>query len=175
MDDRALISRVQAGERDAFRELLERHTPPLLATLRSAVGRDQAREILQETWLRAWEGLGNLRDPARLRSWLLSIALNQVRSGFRRPSDPTHVEPDTIARGEEEGADRLGRLEDLARLRMALAELPPRQREVVDLRVNHELSHGEIADLLGISEEASRANHYQGLRRLRARLGEDQR
>jgi RNA polymerase sigma factor (sigma-70 family) len=175
LDDRALISRVLAGEREAFRELLERHSPPLLATLRAAVGREQAREILQETWLRAWEGLGRLRDPARLRSWLLSIALNQMRSTFRRPAEPVRVEPDSLARSEEEGAERLGRLEDLARLRLALDELPPRQREVVDLRANHELAHAEIAALLGISEEASRANYYQGLRRLRARLGGDPR
>jgi DNA-directed RNA polymerase specialized sigma24 family protein len=49
--------------------------------------------------------------------------------------------------------------------------LPARQREVVDLRVNHELSHAEIAALLGITEEASRASYYQALRRLREGLG----
>ena len=49
-----------------------------------------------------------------------------------------------------------------------MRELPARQREVMDLRVNHGLSHAEIAALLEISEESSRANYYQALRRLRA-------
>jgi RNA polymerase sigma-70 factor (ECF subfamily) len=170
LDDRALVTRVLAGEHEAFRELLERHTPALLATLRSAVGRDDAREVLQETWLRAWSGLGDLRDPERLRSWLLSVALNLARSRSRRP-ETAPLDAERLVDERNDGAVRPERVEELARLRLALAGLPARQREVVDLRVNHELSHAEIAGLLGIREEASRASYSHGLRRLRQVLG----
>ena len=61
----------------------------------------------------------------------------------------------------------------LAAVRGEIEQLPPRQREVFDLRMNHGLSHAEIARLLGITEESSRANHYQALRRLRARFPEE--
>ena len=60
--------------------------------------------------------------------------------------------------------------EDSAQLRALLADLPPRQREVVLLRHYQNLSYAEVADVLGIREEAARANHYQGLRKLRQRL-----
>lgn len=168
MDDSALIARVLAGEREPFHVLLQRHSPPLLATLQSALAnREDAHEVLQETWLRAWQHLARLREPARLRAWLLSIALNLVRARHRRWPElgfTPEEAGDPVA--EDEGEGQL-EVEELALLRRHVAALPARQREVVDLRVNHELSHAEIAQLLGITEEASRANHYQALKRLR--------
>ncbi len=174
------IARVLAGEREAFHVLLERHSAPLLATLRGALSnREDAREVLQETWLRAYANLGRLREPARLRAWLLSIALNLARARHRRglersladglepaagaaPAQAEALEQD-LERAEE-------RAQELARVRARMAALPARQREVVDLRVNHELNHAEIAQLLGISAQASRANYYQGLQRLKQAL-----
>jgi len=172
LDESDLIARVLAGEREAFHVLLQRHSAPLLATLRAALGnREDAREVLQETWLRAWTNLARLREPERLRAWLLSIALNLARARHRRASERGLEPGDALepALDEEHGA-RLERGEELDALRARMAELSARQREVVDLRVNHELSHAEIASLLGISEEASRANYYQGLRHLKEAL-----
>jgi RNA polymerase sigma-70 factor (ECF subfamily) len=77
------------------------------------------------------------------------------------------LEEELASPREQTGGAEVERDEEYARLRFHLAALPARQREVLDLRVNHELSHAEIAALLGISEEASRANAYQGLKRLR--------
>jgi RNA polymerase sigma-70 factor (ECF subfamily) len=172
VDESEVIARVLAGEREAFHVLLQRHSAALLASLRAALAnREDAREVLQETWLRAYRNLAHLREPARLRAWLLSIALNLARARHRRADArvPEALGEPEPAVEDEHPAD-LERGEELARLRARMAELPARQREVVDLRVNHELSHAEIADLLGISEEASRASYYQGLRHLRQAL-----
>ncbi|MEW6072517.1 MAG: sigma-70 family RNA polymerase sigma factor [Planctomycetota bacterium] len=174
--DRDLIARVLAGERESFHELVRRHESPLWATLRATLGDgEDSREVFQETWLRAFARLASLRDPARLRSWLLSIGLNLARQLRRRPA-PLPAEgagiADVAAAEEEPGTD-LERREEVARVRAAIALLPPRQREVLDLRVNHELSHAEIAALLSISEESSRANYYQALRRLRSLAGDE--
>jgi RNA polymerase sigma-70 factor (ECF subfamily) len=170
VDESELIARVLAGEREAFHVLLERHSRPLLATLRSLLSnRDDAREVLQETWLRAYQHLAHVREPARLRAWLLSIALNLARARHRRAERAAEAD-DRLAREEREGAGSLEEREELVRLRERMAELPDRQREVVDLRVNHELSHAEIGALLGITEEASRANYYQALKRLKQAL-----
>ncbi|MEQ1894213.1 MAG: sigma-70 family RNA polymerase sigma factor [Planctomycetota bacterium] len=171
MDESAVIARAMAGDHQAFHELLERHSGPLLATLRARLAnREDAREILQETWLKAWEHLARLREPGQLHAWLVSIALNQVRARARRARESA-ADPLVLERAvEDPGSEQLGELEELARLRAHMAELPARQREVVDLRVNHELSHLDIARLLGISEEASRANYYQALRRLKGAL-----
>jgi len=176
VDEPALIARVLAGEREAFHDLVRRHSASLLATLSSALAhREDAHEVLQETWLRAYQNLAELRDPGRLRPWLLSIALNLVRSRRRRPVETGLVSGPREPVVSFEAATRLEREEELASTRMALASLPARQREVVDLRVNHELAHAEIAAVLGISEEASRANYFQGLKRLRELLGQSDR
>lgn len=167
MDESETIERVLGGERDAFDGLLARHSAPLLATLRARLrDREDARDVLQETWLRAYERLGELRDRTRLRSWLLTIALNLVRARRKRaPELALDGDEPCAPAGEGEHEH-----EELAELRARIAELPARQREVVDLRVNQELSHAEIAALLGITEEASRASHYQALKRLQAAL-----
>jgi len=177
--DRDIIARVLAGDRESFHDLVRRHESPLWATLRGSLRNlEDAREVFQETWLRAFERLASLRDPARLRSWLLSIGLNLVRQRLRRPFPASAEQPardggssfGELAADSDAPGDALERDEELERLRAAVGELPPRQREVVDLRVNHELSHAEIAELLGISEESSRANYYQALRRLKGRF-----
>jgi RNA polymerase sigma factor CnrH len=171
-DDQELIRAVLAGDRERFHDLVHRHAGPLWVTLRRSLrDPEDARDVLQETWLRALQHLGRLRDPARLRAWLLSIALNLVRERSRRPP---HEGLEALEGGgpaaEADPADCEAR--DTARaLRDEIARLPPRQQEVFDLRMNHELSHAEIAALLGITEESSRANHYQALRRLRERFG----
>jgi RNA polymerase sigma-70 factor (ECF subfamily) len=147
------------------------------------VGREDARELLQEAWCSAWQRLPTLREPERLRSWLYSIALNRARDAARRralhprlQSLPTSErgagaapDPATLAAWSRAEA-RVESLESRERIRGALDELPARQREVVELRLLGELEPVEIAEVLGISAENARANLYQGLRKLRAAL-----
>ena len=172
LDDAELITRFLAGERECFALLVRRHAPPLWATLRRSVrDAEEARDVYQETWLRAFERIGTLRDAGRLRSWLLSIGLNLVRQGRRRrieeePERPVVLE--AAGSGEGDAAEAAEAQDELALLRRRIAGLPPRQREVLDLRMNHGSTHAEVALLLGITEESSRANYYQALRKLRA-------
>jgi RNA polymerase sigma-70 factor (ECF subfamily) len=171
-DDHELIRAVLAGDRARFHDLVQRHAAPLWSTIRRSVrDREEARDVLQETWVRALERLPELRDPSRLRAWLLSIALNLVRERARRPRAAPLEAPDALAAPAPDGEAGEGR-DALAVLRREIERLPARQREVFDLRMNHELSHAEIARLLGITEESSRASCYQALRRLRARFAD---
>jgi RNA polymerase sigma factor (sigma-70 family) len=171
--DQDIIAGVLAGDRERFGDLVQRHGGPLWGSLRQSMSNlEDAREVFQETWVRALERLDTLQDPRRLRSWLLSIAFNLVRHGQRRrglilgaaegqleaAADEEQAEPGAaILRHEEEG-----------QLKVHIERLPNRQREVLDLRLNQELSHAQIGELLGITAEASRANYYQALRKLRA-------
>ena len=83
-------------------------------------------------------------------------------------------DPDQEPAPDGSGADSAAAAKDeLAALGRWIDALPPRQREVLDLRTHHELSHGEIASLLGITPESSRANYYQALRHLRARAANE--
>ena len=174
--DAELVERVLAGERALFHELVDRHATALHGALRTLVpAGEELAELFQETWVRALARLGELRDPARLRSWLVSIGLNLAREGGRRrrgrslellreeggadPPDP----------GPEVGS-ALEQSELLERVRAELARLPERQRQVVGLRLAGELSHAQIAQRLGIAEDAARASYSLGMRRLRERL-----
>jgi len=170
--DPDLIERVLAGERECFAVLVRRHASPLWATLRGSLGNlEDAREVFQETWLRAFQGLEGLRERGRLRSWLLAIGLNLARERHRRPRPAGDLDENELPPAAAAGVpDALAGDEERRDLRRELAALPPRQREVMDLRLNHELTHAEVASHLGISEESSRANYYQALRRLRSRL-----
>ncbi len=174
--DRDLLSRVRAGDRQGLHDLVRRHSEPIWGTLRRQFhDLEDVRDVFQETWLRAFECLDGVREPERFRAWLLSIAFNLVRRHRRKNGSRREVPGDDagLADPREEVGESLSRQETVSRIRELLEALPPRQREVVDLRLNHELSHAEIADLLGIAEESSRANYYQALRRLRSAFREE--
>jgi RNA polymerase sigma-70 factor (ECF subfamily) len=176
--DREDVARVLAGDRDSFHGIVRRHAAPLWSTVRASVrSLEDAHEVFQETWVRALQRLDSLRDPGRLRAWLLSIALNLVRQEHRRQGVVAEAPGEVLDRFEDaagvDPARAAAENELVDDLRARIAELPDRQREVLDLRLNHELSHGEIADLLGITPESSRANTYQALRKLRAALASE--
>jgi RNA polymerase sigma-70 factor (ECF subfamily) len=173
--DGELIDAVLAGERAPFAVLVERHGPVLLGWIaRRARDPAEAADVYQEAWLRAFRGLQRLERPERLRAWLLGIAFHaldkQRRALARRPAEPLGArEPPA----EADPAPLEGR-EFAAAVRAALARLPPRQREVFELRALVGLDHAAIGARLGIREDNSRANYHQALRKLRAEL-EDQR
>lgn len=171
--DSILIEQTLAGRREAFEILLRRHGPVLWAAIATRVADpEEARDIYQDTVVKAYEQIGRLREPERLRSWWLSIALNSLRSLGRRQRPDLHERvPDRADEDAEAPGERLEAREDLERLRTELAALPPRQREVCRLRLVDGLSHTAIAELLGITADASRANAYQALKRLRERMG----
>ena len=171
-DDGELIEQVLSGVSVAFERLLERHERVLWASIRRRVPDEHlARELFQEAAVRAFERLGQLRSPDQLRSWWLSIAMNLVRDRGRgtRPA-PLEEVAEPIDEQQPDPAGELEAEEERARTERAIADLPERQREVCRLRWGEGLAHSEIAELLGITAEASRANAYQALRRLRASL-----
>ena len=184
--DHLVIAAVLAGDRERFGELVEHHQEAVWGVIaRFLPNQDDAREVFQETWLRALERLQSLRDPERLRSWLFSIALNQCRSRHRaRSLAPRQLrlvgESETERGLLEPAATTLGPVELLTRrdeserFAAAIAHLPARQREVLELRLSGGLSHAEIATVLGIREDSARANLYQAMRRLKAQLQPDE-
>lgn len=180
--DAELVERSLAGEREAFAALVERHSPAVWGALRRLVGDfEEAREALQDTWVRAFERLGSLEEPARVRSWLLSVALNRGRESLRRPR-PERLGDQQVLGEDPSGppsawADRADapseRREARSDLDRAVAELPPRQRAVVLLRVGFDRDYASIARELGTTPESARASFYQAMKKLRDRLGED--
>jgi RNA polymerase sigma-70 factor (ECF subfamily) len=163
----------QAGDAEAFERLVDRYQRPVLSLCQRLVGASDAKDLFQDVFLQAFRALAQLRAPGAFRTWLFRITVRKAqRRIVARRGGGDLEDPDTVA--APAATDCVETDEELVRLRARLAELPPRQREVVLLRHYQGLSFAEIAETLGIREDAARANHYQGLQRLRRALGDEQ-
>jgi RNA polymerase sigma factor (sigma-70 family) len=148
-----------------FQRLLEEHRVDVYRFLVAAVGPQEAEDCFQETFLSALRAYANLRDDSNLRGWLFTIATRKAmdhwRASARRPL-PVETVP-------ERPALQTGHTEP--ELWQAVGELPPMQRAAVIHRYVMDRPYAEVAQALGCSEEAARANAYEGRRKLRAMQG----
>ena len=152
-----------------FEEFLEANRTAVYRFLLATAGPD-ADDCFQETFLSALRAYPRLRDGSNLRAWALAIATRKVvdsaRARAKRPRPVADV-------GERASATDPAPVDGKDPVWRALRSLPPRQRAAVAHRFVLDLSYAEIATALGSSEEAARANVYQGLKKLRERLGND--
>jgi RNA polymerase sigma factor (sigma-70 family) len=152
-----------------FQTLLDRYANDVLATLRGAVGRGDADDVFQETFLAALRAYPSLRDDRNLRGWLLTIAhrkaIDHHRARGRRPLPVAEVADVAAARAAvlEVPVPDDGVWE-------RVAALPPKQRAAVTLRFASDLPHAEIAAALGCSPAAARRSLHEGLTKLRKEL-----
>jgi RNA polymerase sigma factor (sigma-70 family) len=147
-----------------FAVFLEQQREPVYRFLVASVGAQSADDCFQETFLSALRAYPRLRADSNLRAWVLAIAsrkaIDHHRGERRRPLPVADVpERPAPAHASEPG------------VRRAVDALPDRQRIAVVLRYALDLSYAEVARVLGCSEEAARANAYEGRKKLRARLG----
>ena len=158
-----IIQRAKAGEVEAFRRIHEEYGRRILNFIyRMVDSREDAEDLAQNVFLRAFHELARLQDTERFESWLFRIARNEVYQTFRRKrSEPSRQEPpagDSKDRLEFEPADRRPTPQDRilheelgARIARVLNALPPKLREVFVLAVIHEKSYAEISDIVGRS------------------------
>jgi RNA polymerase sigma factor (sigma-70 family) len=145
-----------------FQRLLEEHRVDVYRFLVAAVGPQEADDCFQETFLSALRAYPSLRDGSNLRGWLFTIATRKAvdhwRSSKRRPL-PVETVPEVATPEREDDRPELWR---------AVADLPPLQRAAVIHRYVLDLPYADVAVAIGTSEEAARANAYEGRRKLRA-------
>lgn len=176
-DDVALVSAFRGGDRAAFETLVRRHQRPVWAIVqRFARDRDAAEDLAQRTFIIALERIGELRGG--FRPWVLRIAVNLSKNHVRDTSRLIRAgeEADAVSLALDRPVDpRPDEALDRARLsrtvREAVAELPDRQREVVMLRVDGQLSFAEVGDSLGITENNAKVTYHHAVKRLREKLG----
>lgn len=149
-DDAELVRRTMGGDRSAFEALVATHLGRARAVARSVLGDDPAvDDVLQESFLRSYDRLGQLGDPGTFPAWLCAIVRNEAVSWIRRNArtravDLGHADETTQREGEVENPR-------LAPLRAALAELSPSYREILALKYDADLSYEQIAESLGTS------------------------
>ncbi len=176
-----LVSRLKAGDRAAFAELVERHSPQVYhLALRMMQEPSEAEEILQETFVQAAKHIGSFRGDARLGTWLHRIATNQALMALRRRR-PASVSLDI---DEEGNAGTLAQLADWsqlpeselldrearAQMERAIRALPDSLRAVFVLRDIEGLSTAEAAAALNLSVSAIKSRLLRARLRLRDRL-----
>ncbi|MCL5428332.1 MAG: RNA polymerase sigma factor [Chloroflexi bacterium] len=157
-----------------FEVLVEQHSGELFGYLWRLTGDEaEARDCLQDTYLRAFRAYERLQDFSNLRAWLYKIATNTARTqharNHRRQADPL-LEP--IASGEKAVELQVLERTQLAAVKQAVMALPDRQRAALMMRKYQELEYAEIAAALDCSEDSARANVYQALKKLREQFAE---
>ena len=178
--DEELVALSIGGDRESFNQLILRWERPIYALAYRTLGREEeARDICQETFLRAFRALPNFRGQAKFSSWLYRIALNLCRDWMRKErrapvvQAPENVDIFELAAAAEpsESIDDLVARKDMTRLvEKAMAKLPDEQRTAILLKEYHGLTFQEIADLVGCPLSTVKTRLYQGLTVLRREL-----
>ena len=176
LDDAGLVRACLDGNREAFDVIVERHRRTVYQVCyRFVNNHEDASDLSQEAFLRAWRGLKNFKGRSALSTWLYRIAVNAClnKVSARTPQqEPLALEQYEDPQGEPP-TDILVRRERAAAVRRAIAGLPARQRATLILRTYHEMSHQEIADVLGSSVGAVKANFFHALGNLKKILGSE--
>jgi RNA polymerase sigma-70 factor, ECF subfamily len=178
--DEELVARSIGGDANSFNELIKRWERPIYALAYRQIGREEdARDVCQETFLRAYRALNGFRGQAKFSSWLYRIALNLCRDWLRRErrtpvvtvsEDVDLIELASKLEPSESVEDRVAR-HDLSRaVERAMAVLPEEQRTAILLKEYHGLTFQEIADLVGCPLSTVKTRLYQGLAVLRREL-----
>jgi RNA polymerase sigma-70 factor (ECF subfamily) len=173
--DRELVARFQAGERLAFDQIVRRHQKGVWRICRRYLRADaDAADVTQQVFVRAFKALDQFRGAASVRSWLYRIAIHASLSWIRdhRREQATELAEDALV-ADAVAPGAIDRDRDSVRLRNAVAELPPKQRLVLELRVFDDLSFKEVAELADCSENTAKVNFHYAVKRLREILGAD--
>ena len=175
----ALVTAAKAGDRGAFDELVKAtYAETYTLALRLTHDEEDARDVVQEAYLRAYRSIDRFRGEAKITTWLYRITANcastQLGSRRRHRHDPldTTVEPADLTPASDP-LDRAVAADLRATVEVAIAELPPRLRAVVVLRDVYDLPHDAIAAELGITETAAKVRLHRARRALRARCFPD--
>ena len=173
LDEGQLVAACLAGRREAFDIIVERHRRTVYQLCYRFVGNhEDASDLSQDVFVRAYKGLSRFRGQSSLGTWLYRIGVNVClnRVTAKKPlTEPIDARPHLDERAPN-AADELLKGERALEVRAAISQLPRKQRATVILRVYHELSHEEIAGILGSSVGAVKANFFHALGNLKRLL-----
>jgi RNA polymerase sigma-70 factor (ECF subfamily) len=173
LDETQLVAACLAGQREAFDLIVERHRRTVYLLCYRFVGNhEDASDLSQDVFVRAYKGLQRFRGQSSLGTWIYRIGVNVClnRVSAKKPlTEPIDARPHLDQRAVNP-AEALLKGERASQVRDAIAQLPRKQRATVILRVYHELSHEEIAGILGSSVGAVKANFFHAIGNLKKLL-----
>jgi RNA polymerase sigma-70 factor (ECF subfamily) len=181
VDESDLIQAAQRGDRSAFDELVRRTYVDLFSLAVRLTGNEEdARDVVQDAYLRAWRSIGAFRGDAALSTWLYRITANCASTHLarrrRHRTEPFTFGLDPVDVRHEAQPEAMAESSlDLELLAQAVDELPPKLRAVVVLKDVYGLPHEAIAEELGISLSAAKVRLHRARRRLRESMFEEKR
>jgi RNA polymerase sigma-70 factor (ECF subfamily) len=178
LDERALVEACLVQRSGAFDLIVERHRRAVYQLCyRFVLNHEDASDLSQDVFLRAYRGLRSFRGQSTLATWLyrigVNVCLNRVsaKTTLGKLTEPIEEKQFVDVRAESP-SDLMLKDERAARVRAAIAQLPRKQRATLILRTYHEMSHQEIADVLGSSVGAVKANFFHALGNLKKLLAD---
>ncbi|MCO1613511.1 RNA polymerase sigma factor [Micromonospora tulbaghiae] len=176
LDDDELVTRVRAGDREAYDALVARHTAPAYRTAVLLGAGPDAEDVVQEAFVKAYRKLSRYRAEASFRSWLLAIVANETRNLHRTRTRrdgltlrAAAVDPVATVTADD-GLDAVLAAERRAALVGALRRLPVRDREVIVCRYLLDLGEDETVTVLGLPRGTVKSRTHRALAKLRALL-----
>ncbi len=166
--DLELVESVKAGERSSFSELVKRHQRGLLRlSLRFMKDMDVAQDVVQESFIKAYEKLNSFEGRASFKSWLFQIAVNTARNKIRESRhETTDIENVYLAVGAVAESNLVhNAVTDI--INVEVEKLPFKQRTALVLRVYEDLSFKEIAEVMDCPYDTAKANYRHALLKLR--------
>jgi RNA polymerase sigma-70 factor, ECF subfamily len=174
-----LVQVAREGDRDAFDELVRRtYVDTYTLAIRLTANEEDARDVVQEAYLRAWKGIGRFRGDSQFSTWLYRITANAAYTLVQKrrkrrvepleaADEPIELAPEAQPEAAAESAVVMEQLSD------AVAQLPPKLRSIVVLKDVYGLSHDDISQELGISVAAAKVRLHRGRKKLRDILFEE--
>ena len=172
LDDEKLVERLRDPStcREAFGDLIKTYSEPLYRQIRRTVqSHEDTDDILQNTFLKAWQNIENFRGDAKLSTWLYKIAINESLSFLEKERKRRGLSLDD----EESGmisliqadtnidGDRLAQ-----RLREAIATLPEKQRLVFNMRYYDDMKYEQMSEIMGTSVGALKASYHLAVKKI---------
>lgn len=175
LSDQELIQEVREGKRRAYTELMHRYQERVYWVARRIVGgHEDADDVTQETFVKAYLALGEFRGDSSFFTWLYRIAVNLSLNTIRKRQVLSYLhESELLGRflpSHDDPSERVEQEEAATLLERAIAQLPEKQRAVFVLRYHDELSYEEIAKILKTSIGGLKANYFHALRKVREHL-----
>lgn len=175
-DEREAVLACQRGEREAFDQLVERYQRDIYRLCyRYVNNHEDANDMAQEVFLKAYRAIGRFRGDSSFSTWLYRIAVNTCLNfrALRRPE--TQELPEGLADHRPGAVAEIESDERARRVRKAVARLPEKQKATLILKIYHDLTHEEVAGVLGSTVGTVKANLFHALgnlKRLMAEAGE---
>lgn len=177
-NEAGLVKRLRdpATCRAAFGEVIDRYTEPLYRSIRRMVqNHDDANDLLQNTFIKAWTSIENFRGEAKLSTWLHKIAINESLTHLEREKkrqgvsmgDENSTVINAIAADTWIDGDAISML-----LRQAVASLPEKQRLVFNMKYFEEMKYEQMSEILGTSVGALKASYHIAVKKIEQYLAE---